>query len=191
MSAVVNLDVLAAVAQSATADETRHYLRGVHISAGPTHTTYVATDGKTIIGVRCPEENTSSFSVIYPLSKVKPFKRSKRSVPFAEMSVDGLEVNLEYGVERASFLAVEGEFPEWPRVLPGEVSGEAGHFNFDLLARFSEAARIADWGLPALRQNGELDAAFVQFSGEPNAFGVIMPVRVGLEPARPEWLSKC
>ena len=75
------------------------------------------------------------------------------------------------------FKLIDAKFPEYARVVPAEVSGEASHLNPELLMKCKKAAEAlstSSKGFYAFKQGGD-NSAIAVFSSE--AFAVIMPMR--------------
>ena len=168
-------------------NDTRYYLNGVLIESNDLQTRIVATDGHTLFAGYddAKDDNVGSFAGIMPADTVKQILAWK--APFktaADMPVIITTCDDPTGEHRAEwcgnvciFRLIEGKFPDYTRVIPQAVSGLAGNYNPDYLARCKAAA--VDMGAPKmyginLTQNGD-GAALVTFSAQ--AFAVIMPMK--------------
>lgn len=168
-------------------NDTRYYLNGVLIESNDVKTRLVATDGHTMFCGLIEHDhgdNVGSFAGIMPSDTVKqilawkaPYK-SAADMPVIITTCDDPtgEHRAEWCGNVCIFRLIEGKFPDYTRVIPQAVSGLAGHYNPDYLAR-CKAAGI-DLGAPKmyginLTQNGD-GAALVTFS--PQAFAIIMPM---------------
>jgi DNA polymerase-3 subunit beta len=189
--ATVNLyrTKLKAASRFMAVQDVRYYLNGVLIESNDIQTRIVATDGHTMFcGYDDAKgDNVGSFAGILPADTVKqilawkaPYKSAADMPVIITTPDDPLgEHRAEWCGNVVIFRVVEGRYPDYTRVIPQALSGLAGHYNPDYLARAKAAA--VDLGAPKeklyginLTQNGD-GAALVTFS--PQAFAVIMPMR--------------
>jgi DNA polymerase-3 subunit beta len=162
-------------------------LTGVLIESNDIQTRIVATDGHTLFAGfdDAKGDNVGSFAGIMPADTVKAILSWKASYKSAaDMPVVVTTSDDPCGEHRAEwcgnvciFRVVEWRYPDYTRVIPQALSGLAGHYNPDYLARAKAAA--VDLGLSKkyginLTQNGD-GPALVTFS--PQAFAIIMPMR--------------
>ena len=187
--ATVNLyrTKLKAASRFMAVQDVRIGLTGVLIESNDVQTRIVATDGHTMFcGYDDAKgDNVGSFAGIMPADTVKQilaWKAPHKSA--ADMPVVLTTSDDPTGEHRAEwcgnvciFRVVEWRYPDYTRVIPQSVSGLAGNYNPDYLAR-CKAAGI-DLGNSKLyginlTQNGD-GAAIVTFSAQ--AFAVIMPMR--------------
>jgi len=178
---------LKAASRFMAVQDIRYYLNGLLIESNDTQTRIVATDGHTLFAGfdDAKDDNVGSFAGIMPSDTVKQilaWKAPHKSA--ADMPVVLTTSDDPTGEHRAEwcgnvviFRLIEGKFPDYTRVIPQAVSGLAGNYNPDYLAR-CKAAGI-DLGNSKLyginlTQNGD-GPALVTFSAQ--AFAVIMPIR--------------
>ena len=186
--ATVNIyrNKLKAASRFMAVNDTRYYLNGLLIESNDIQTRIVSTDGHTLFAGfdDAKGDNVGSFAGIMPADTVKAilsWKAPHKSA--ADMPVVLTTCDDPTGEHRAEwcgnvviFRLIEGKFPDYTRVIPQSVSGLAGHYNPDYLARCKAAA--VDMGAPKmyginLTQNGD-GAALVTFSAQ--AFAIIMPM---------------
>jgi DNA polymerase-3 subunit beta len=178
---------LKAASRFMAVQDIRYYLNGLLIESNDVQTRIVATDGHTMF---CGYDdakgnNVGSFAGIMPSDTVKailawkaPHKSAADMPVVLTTSDDPLgEHRAEWCGNVVIFRVVEGRYPDYTRVIPQSVSGLAGNYNPDYLAR-CKAAGI-DLGNSKLyginlTQNGD-GPALVTFSAQ--AFAVIMPMR--------------
>lgn len=171
---------LKAAAMFAADGDIRQYLCGVLAEVRPHETRLVATDGhcagvlrdQVLVG-----EQTSMPDVIIPNATVKLALQSKSQLLTLALSDDG-----KWSLAGISFTPVDGKYPDYRRIMVSRASGEAGHYNPELLAKFLKAAKaLGTRSIPVLRQNGT-DGAQVQILSLIGEFvGVIMPIRMFTE----------
>jgi len=198
-TATLHLRALAAVAlfaENARAKTHRPELRGVHVTTACDHTTYVATDGASLMAIRRPAVNDLLGSWIIPADKITALKAPRVGADEAELSVmaDGwLQIVAPDGV-RVPFQPVNDmPFPDWRAVVPRTPpTNEPAAYNPDYLVRMHKAAKVASLGSPVLTYNGPTAPALVTFDGCADALGLIMPVRgdYTAEPALPAWAAR-
>ena len=188
--ATVNLyrSKLKAASRFMAVQDVRYYLNGLLIESNDVKTRIFATDGHTMFCglIEHDEgENIGSFAGIMPADTVKAILAWKANYKSAhDMPVMLTTSDDPLGEHRAEwcgnvciFRVVEWRYPDYTRVIPQSVSGLAGNYNPDYLAR-CKAAGI-DLGNSKLyginlTQNGD-GPALVTFSAQ--AFAVIMPIR--------------
>jgi DNA polymerase-3 subunit beta len=190
MQATLNLRPLAAASLCASSEETRFYLCGVLVEIEPRAVTYVATDGHRLFAHRedlaaGDEDNTLLGHFIVPTKSCRAIKLGKKTTSAASLtrSDDGGMFLAHLG-ERHYFKPVDGEFPDWRRVMPRKGGEAYAHFDGKLVASFSAiAAALGDDQVPRICSPRicPMDAnspALVVFHGrEATTFGVIMPMR--------------
>ena len=187
--ATVNLyrTKLKAASRFMAISDTRYYLNGLLIESNELQSRIVSTDGHTLFAGfdDAKGDNVGSFAGIMPSDTVKQILawkanyKSANDAPVIITTCDDPtgEHRAEWCGNVVIFRLIEGKFPDYTRVIPQAVSGLAGNYNPDYLAR-CKAAGI-DLGNSKLyginlTQNGD-GPALVTFS--PQAFAVIMPMR--------------
>jgi DNA polymerase-3 subunit beta len=182
MKVSINLNTLKSVAHAAGKEETRYYLMGVHLEAGKDGFTMVATNGHMLLcafqayGEHMPQDHMPS--VIIPAALIAKLKVKRNADPWAELTINGLDLSFEYRGETFGGKAIDGTFPDWRRVVPVTVSGEPAQFNGDYIATLQKAGNVfseSDKAIPHIHHNGE-SPSLVTF-GPDKFFGVLMPVR--------------
>jgi len=187
--ATVNLyrTKLKAASRFMAINDTRYYLKGLLIESNELQSRIVATDGHTLFAGfdDAKGDNVGSFAGIMPADTVKvilSWKASYKSANDAPVVVTTSDDPL--GEHRAEwcgnvviFRVVEWRYPDYTRVIPQALSGLAGNYDPDYLARAKAAA--VDLGMSKkyginFTQNGD-GPALVTFSAQ--AFAVIMPMR--------------
>ena len=178
---------LKAASRFMAVQDVRYCLKGVLIESNELQTRIVSTDGHTLFAGfdDAKGDNVGSFAGIMPADTVKailswkaPHKSAADMPVIITTSDDPLgEHRAEWCGNVVIFRLIEGKFPDYTRVIPQAVSGLAGNYNPDYLAR-CKAAGI-DLGAPKtyginLTQNGD-GPALVTFN--PQAFAIIMPMR--------------
>lgn len=170
---LIPTDLLKAALYCASNEETRYYLRGVHLA---TSGHMVTTDGHRLFCARLAE--AVSQDVIIPLDTVK----AALKLAGKKAAVIELNGNTLGGI---TFTPVDGTFPDWRRVIPaadGFASGDGkqGFFNPDYVYDIGQMARALG------SKNGTAFHIHAWDSGSPHGvtfanredcFAVIMPMR--------------
>lgn len=167
--------------------DVRYYLKGILIESSPVETRACATDGHAMLLRQedRKDDNDGSARIILPADIVAmilkwkaPAKRTADMPVVITVPDDAAaEHRAEWCGQIAVFRPVDGQFPDYQRVIPQSFSGEAAHYNPELLMRCQKAAidlGTSKAGYFAFTQNGD-GAAIATFSQQ--AFAVVMPMR--------------
>ena len=172
---------LKAAAYFSGVKDIRYYLNGILIESTPLQTRVCATDGHALFCAKddAKGDNVDSFVGIVPNDTIKqiltwkaPYKSAADLPVVITTAVD--EQRAEWCGNTAVFKLLDGKFPEYARVVPTDVSGEASHFNPELLIRCKKAAEALGTNNFAFKQGGD-GSAIAVFSSE--SFAVVMPMR--------------
>ena len=170
-------DLLKAALFCASNEESRYYLRGVHLS---TSGHMVTTDGHRMFVARLNEQPAAD--VIIPLDDVKA------ALKLAGARAQEVEVDLAANkIGQISFQPVDGTFPDWRRVVPtGEESPsnkpelndgpENVHFNHAYIGDLSKMGKALD-GASMLHPRSASHPYLVTFGERADCFAVLMPMR--------------
>mgnify|MGYP003654824904 FL=1 len=181
----ISRNKLKAAAIFAAAKDVRYYLCGILIESTPMQTRVCATDGHALFCAKddAKGDNAGAFTGIVPNDTIKQILSWKAShktevpVIFTTNDDPAGEHRAEWAGNTAVFKLIDAKFPEYARVVPAEVSGEASHLNPELLMKCKKAAEAlstSSKGFYAFKQGGD-NSAIAVFSSE--AFAVIMPMR--------------
>jgi DNA polymerase-3 subunit beta len=175
---------LKAAALFSAKDDIRYYLNGILIESTPLQTRLCATDGHALFCAKddAKGDNNGTFTGIVPTDTVKqilawkaPYKGAA-DLPVVITTAE-TEQRAEWAGNTAVFKLIDGKFPEYAKVVPEKVSGDASYFNPELLMRCKkavEALGINKFGHFAFKQGGD-GSAIAVFSSE--CFAVVMPMR--------------
>jgi DNA polymerase-3 subunit beta len=193
--------------QFAAKNDIRNYLNGICLQVGGNKGFAIATDG-TILGVfrlHLPEPLEKS-EVIIPRDILENAKCTATGADIVieicqAKGYDGSqEVAVQQGAGQWRGQSYPGTYPDWRRVIPEKISGEAANLSGIVQEKLIKAAKIIQGNknpLVGLEQNGK--SASMLDLGDPDFFGVAMPVRLG-DPSgkgeyqvtvpthRPEWI---
>mgnify|MGYP003330163777 CR=1 FL=1 len=187
----INKTALKAVSRFAAKSDIRYYLVGVLVEATATETRLVATDGHTMLIHRMKAENTHAWTGIVPLDTVTAILKHKTASKRVDFPIElhetasQHELRIDYSGQAFIFKPVDGNFPDYRRVIPKEITGEAACYQPEFLQRVQDAA--ADLGNAkmagfAMGYNGNSAAVC---SINPDCLAVIMPLRQDMLPAGP------
>ena len=177
----ISRNKLKAAAYFSAAKDIRYYLNGILIESTPMQTRVCATDGHALFCSKddAKGDNVDTFTGIVPNDTIKqilawkaPYKSAADLPVVITTAAD--EQRAEWCGNTAVFKLIDGKFPDYARVVPSTVSGEASHFNPELLIRCKKAAEALSKGFYAFKQGGE-GSAIAVFSTE--SFAVVMPMR--------------
>lgn len=191
-SFTVNLGVpaLAGCLKAAGKNDVRYYLNGVHLDlvAG----VMVGSNGHMLLAVSDAieiEADTPRPEALKFLNlprdavadMIKVAKKCRVTSLAVDVDADGKRMSFGSADDRRSISAIDGTYPEWRRICPSEVSGEAGHYDPQLLGQLAEAVTLAGGGArqcaTVLYQNGASKPAVMEYRGRSGILGVIMGLR--------------
>jgi len=171
---LIPADLLKAALYCASNEESRYYLRGVHLS---TSGHLVTTDGHRMFVAKLAEAVPAD--VIIPLDTVKA------ALKLASKKAETLELNGNT-LGGVTFTPVYGTFPDWRRVIPpidGYVTnpdGKQGFFNPDYVYDLGQMTRALGSKTGTTFQIHGWDSGSphgVTFAERTDCFAVIMPMR--------------
>lgn len=156
----------------------RYYLLGVFLEASAAETRCVATTGALAVVLRHPCVNDLLAEVILPREVVEAAVKMKRD----ETEFEKLDAShwLMNGTHR--FKPCDGKYPDYRRIFPRAVSGEATELGFDpeLFAVFGKVAVAL--GKKSMQVsthlNGATGTAAITIEGCPEFAGLISPLRI-------------
>lgn len=167
-------DLLKAALLCASNEESRYYLRGVHLS---TSGHLVTTDGHRMFVAKLAEAVPAD--VIIPLDTVKA------ALKLAGKKAETLELNGNT-LGGVTFTPVDGTFPDWRRVIPPidgyttAADGKPAHFNPDYVYDIGQMSRALGSKTGTTFQIHGWDSGSphgVTFANREDCFAVIMPMR--------------
>ena len=183
---LIATDLLKAALICASQEESRYYLRGVHLSATG-H--LVTTDGHRMFVARLNERPAAD--VIIPYSDVQA------ALKLAGARAQEIEITPER-IGQIAYAPVDGTFPDWRRVVPtGEEqpSGKpddapgAVHFNHAYVGDMAKMAAIlcgkADTAQSMLHPVSASHPCLVTFGERADCFAVLMPLRRKIDRSAP------
>ena len=178
---LIATDLLKAALVCASSEETRYYLRGVHLS---TSGHMVTTDGARMFVARLTERPAADVIV--------PYTDVVAALKLAGARATEIDIDLAANrIGQISFTPVDGTFPDWRRVVPTgletpsakDPSDNAAHVHFDhrYVGDFAKMAAIlcgkATTARSVLHPVSASHPALVTFGDRADCFGVLMPVR--------------
>jgi DNA polymerase-3 subunit beta len=169
---LIATDLLKAALLCASTEETRYYLKGVHLS---TSGHMVATDGHRMFVARL--NATPAADVIIPLADVQA------ALKLAGARCKDIEVTADK-IGQIAYTAVDGTFPEWRRVVPTgeetpakepEDSAAHAHFNHAYVGDLAKMGKALD-GASMLHPTSASNPCLVTFGERADCFAVLMPL---------------
>jgi hypothetical protein len=186
----ITVNFLKAALLFASDEETRYYLKGVHLLRRGDHLRITATDGHRLfcaMQMLTPDQSGPNFDVILPRDGLK------KALTGVHRNCEVLALDLEWDGDRVkravlndlAMTPVDGTFPTIERVVPdaNAITGEVAAFNPVYLADIGKAAKLLGAGVADfhLGHNGA-SPALVTFGGTGDALAVIMPLRCKVAP---------
>lgn len=188
----IEAPILHAVALLAASKDARHYLCGVNLRPADGPALRVsATNGMGVLQARVPVELPAppDLDALLPLEFIKNLPKKGE----LRVSVEGQTVTASHALGSNSAKLIDGKFPDLARVRPpADKAGKPAEFDFELLAVFAKAAKLAGWEGARITPYGT-SAGVIGFSGTDQAYGVLMPCvfrHKGVlvpSPTLPEW----
>jgi DNA polymerase-3 subunit beta len=170
---LIATDILKAALLCASSEESRYYLRGVHLS---TSGHLVTTDGSRMFVARLNERPAADVIV--------PYGDVAAALKLAGARAQDIELTADR-IGQIAYTPVDGTFPEWRRVVPtGEElpSGKpddapgAVHFNHAFIGDMAKMGKLLG-GSSMLHPVSASHPCLVTFGDRADCFAVIMPVR--------------
>jgi DNA polymerase III sliding clamp (beta) subunit (PCNA family) len=169
---LIATDLLKAALLCASQEETRYYLRGVHLS---TSGHLVTTDGHRMFVARLNERPAADVIV--------PYADVQAALKLAGARAKDIEVSADR-IGQIAYQPVDGTFPDWRRVCPtGEEThtnpeDQPGnvHFNHAYIGDLAKMGKLLG-GTSMLHVTSASNPALVTFGERADCFGVLMPVR--------------
>jgi hypothetical protein len=179
-------DVLRAALVCVSTEETRYYLRGVHVEPDADDVVLVSTDGHRLFCGRCPLPPAGA------ITPAEPFIIPTDAIKKALTGYKGLGIPLQRTGDvctlgDVTFKPVDGTFPDWRRVAPtqkiiSDDLGKIAQFNPAYVADMGKVAKAVApttrgaVALPIIHHMGS-GPAFVTFPGRDDLFALLMPMR--------------
>ena len=171
---LIPTDLLKSALFCASTEETRYYLKGVHLS---TSGHMVTTDGHRLFCAKLAEA--------VPADVIIPTETVKAALKLAGKRAETIELNGNT-LGGVVFTPVDGTFPDWRRVIPPMDGFKPGddttpaHFNPDYIYDLGQMSRALGSKTGTAFRIHAWDSASphgVTFAGREDCFAVIMPMR--------------
>lgn len=181
----ISVGAFKAVALAAGQQDIRYYLNGMLLEQAKDGLYLVATDGHRMHAMRVRQDTPlpAGAQVIIPnaaIAQVKPNRHMATMV--VEVADDLRGGSLAYFGAAFTFIAEEGRYPDWRRVLPREatVDGVGASLNPDYLADVAKAAVLLGTkkgpaSAPQLAFAGPQGAVRALIFNQPEFIATIMP----------------
>lgn len=152
----------------------RYHLKGLHVTSGRIE----ATNGHCALLI---QSDYAGPSVIIPrdvceqAAKAK-FARGCKNHEFTlTVDQDGKSATLQGPDNTWQFVPIDGKFPNVPRVVTQQQSGESATYNPEYLSMIWDAGALLGNKFPEMRPDGEKGPAVIPLSD--SAVAVVMPLR--------------
>ena len=174
---LIATDLLKAALICASSEESRYYLRGVHLA---TSGHMVTTDGHRMFVARLNDR--PAVDVIVPYDAVAA------ALKLAGARVKDIEIDLAGNrIGQITYLPVDGTFPNWRAVVPtgeempsdkpGANDGpEHVHFNHTYIGDLAKMGKLLG-GASMLHPRSASHPCLVTFGDRADCFAVLMPTR--------------
>jgi DNA polymerase III subunit beta len=175
----IKVDLLKAALLFTSTEETRYYLRGVHMRRRGHTLRIAATDGHRLF---CAMQDLDplllggDFDAILPTDGIKKALQGlARYVEKVDMDITGdNDKATRATLNEVGMTPINHTFPDIGRVVPREVSGAVAQFNPAYIGDIGKAAKILGQKM-RIGHNG-YGPALVTFGNMCNAFAVLMPM---------------
>ena len=179
----------------------RSYLNGICLEIGRTESRLVAINGHMLGCFRVASDQPdidnplTSICIASDLLKhIKPAGDVEFVIGAPVSDTDGRrEVRITYAELSIFGHTTEAHYPDWRRVIPDKVSGEAAQFNPEYIGRLAKAwACLHGKGQPFVSVAHSGDSSALIGLGCVDFVGVIMPIRTvnfSIPDTRPDWVS--
>ena len=166
------------------------YLESVYLESTGDSAFMVATDGSILGAFRLEFPPASSFKAIIPRQAFLGVKFGHRADDVA-VTITDTDATVSQGQFVKTEKLVPLDYPDWRRVIPHSVSGEAGYYDAGLVARIGRAAEVLHgkgrtWKAH-IEQNGKESVALVGLNN-PSFVGAIMPM-IARPAVVPKWVN--
>lgn len=187
MQFTIKLSALQGMVQLAGNKDIRYYLNGVRVEFNSSNIRLIATDGHKI-GIFQDDTNSVGLGKLtIPRTFIESLPKAKiRENPTLTISQDTVNPTLwhcEYGNNKTSFYEIEGQYPDYSRVLSGvKTSGKPSQFNDQYIAQFKKCGLMLtflnkDHFFPTIYHNGD-SCALVELPTLQGKFvGGLMPIK--------------
>ena len=181
---MIPVKYLNAARQFAATRDTRRYLNGVYVE----HDRLVGCDGAMCGVFRLPEP--VPFKVLLPNTLLDRLKIPKQ-ITTVDLSVEDSKIIISYSGTQVTEEVDAPYYPDYRRIMPKRVTGEAAQFDISLLNRINKAAVVLHGKRAVSRvriaHNGQ-GPALIHLADE-NFTGCIMPLSDQDTPRKaPAWV---
>ncbi len=200
MNITISTDIFATVSLFRGIDDIRHYLNGAYLETGTHGARLIATDGHQLAVARIEGEYPES-SVILPSSLVAAVKLKVKAPQFVmlafsegnqQFNAKGVfiprDITLTFGEITTTAKELDGKFPDYRRVVPGEVDGTPAQFDPRFINRLDKACCTLGYqSFSGIAYNGNSSALSII---DENFVVVTMPFKVDPLNYSPAWVQE-
>ena len=192
----VEKKALRAISLFTSVKDIRYYLNGVLVELSPDGARLVATNGHMLAVIRCRGQNGGDIApnekreYIIPRDAFKSIKKAgRRDAPAVFLQFEGDTFTIIDGETKTTGKVIDGKYPDYRRIFSGPINDKPAQFNAEYVWAFHEAAREYGQHIPqvSIGHNGDMSATVN--IGEPDFFGVLMPMRShDVQKTPPAWV---
>lgn len=184
MELTIKAGVLSALTNLSGKKDIRYYLNGVLVEVKDKTLRLVATDGH-VMGIYQQEleEPSEAMRLVIPNEVIAKLDKKTTNTLVCDQD--------QWRVDNINFAPIDGQYPDYMRVLPSKITGEVAQFNPDFIARFAKVAKAlsSKFAVPIIAHNGT-SGALVDIGLPLNFVGIMMPIRTDAPmPSVPVWLK--
>ena len=186
MNITINPNELLAVALMTAKNDLRAYLNGVNVEVNDKNALIVASNGHNLAALALGECDCENISFIIPLDLIKNIKKSTKTdvkLVFLSFDPETKIINLKQSDQTFMAQALNGDYPNWKRVIPAPFAPGFNFYQMHLMAVFEKAGKLLS-SKPVFYQNGEDQVAGVvqiTLSDDRVYMGLIMPFKPGID----------
>ena len=204
MNIIISTNIFAAVALFRGVEDIRYYLNGLYLETGANGARLVGCDGHQLAVAKLDGEYPEA-SIILPNSLVAVVKSKAKgpqavTLEFTEGhqqyvkkgNVEGIfvprDITLTVGELTSTAKELDGKFPDYRRVVPGEVDGTTAQFDPCLINRIDKAcSTLGCKSFVGIAYNGDKSGLSVVDDG----FVVVtMPYKIEPRNVSPAWVQE-
>lgn len=180
MKLTIDTGVILGLLKIAPKKDVRYYLNDINVELDGHDATLVATNGHMLAAVKCElvSENENYQNIIIPCSALDILKLKPRKKLVIDASTYPT-LTFDYNGTGLRCNAVDAKYPDWRRVIPKTVSGEAAMYNSDYIAAMAGALMLISGRKKVAEMTVLMNGsgpALITSPAAQNFVGVLMPM---------------
>lgn len=184
---IVDPEYILACKEFVPMKDVRNYLLGLHVELNKEDSYLIATDGHVLVAYHHDEGHNDPDLGMLQFTVPKELLTGLKQRGSIAISMDTDQKTCTLSQQGASRSAnfIRDRYPDWRRVIPGQVTGEVALYDPALMVPIAKAAKHLGSRTCYVTPNGD-SGGHVAF-GKEEIVGVIMPMRGPLARSFPEW----